>query len=420
MFLHVFRGRGYRDWTGASLAVARTTGKGEWLARQLREWTHDFIQSEKKLPTHLYGKFKSSILEHEDLAQEIHLHLQGKGKYICAAHIVQYLETPEMRERLNLKKPISERTAQRWIHNMGYRWKKEPKGQYKDGHERQDVVDYRQNVFLPRWLKLEARTRIWNTDGSEADESATRETRRARWIVIWHHDESIFYANDRRHLRWVNNDESAKPYVKGEGASVMFADFVSPDYGWLRSEDGMEEARVTWKPGKNRDGYFTTADVLEQATKAMDILNKHYPDEEHIFVYDNATTHLTRRPDALSACKMPMNPPKKNFLCEIKNGNTSTFVPMQDGQFPDGTPQSFYDKDGWFKGVQTIIKERIDKGAKIPDPRNRRILAQCKNFKCPPGRKDCCCRRILYSEPDFVSQSLPKHGCKARTTYPYV
>ncbi|KAF9515963.1 hypothetical protein BS47DRAFT_1263365, partial [Hydnum rufescens UP504] len=49
------------------------------------------------------------------------------------------------------------------------------------------------------------------------------------------HDESIFYAHDRRKLRWVHDNETPKPYAKGDGVSVMVADFVSADYGWLLS-----------------------------------------------------------------------------------------------------------------------------------------------------------------------------------------
>jgi hypothetical protein len=81
------------------------------------------------------------------------------------------------------------------------------------------------------------------------------------------------------------------PYVKGEGASLMVADFVSADYGWLRSPDGKQEARVLFKAGKAQQGYFTNEDILEQATNAMDILEKHYPDEKHVLLFDNATTH---------------------------------------------------------------------------------------------------------------------------------
>jgi len=57
--------------------------------------------------------------------------------------------------------------------------------------------------------------------------------------VTWVHDESTFYAHDQHKLRWVHSSESAKLYAKGEGASLMVADFISPDYGWLRVKLGM-------------------------------------------------------------------------------------------------------------------------------------------------------------------------------------
>jgi hypothetical protein len=31
---------------------------------------------------------------------------------------------------------------------------------------------------------------------------------------------------------------------------------------------------------------------------------------------------------------------------------------------------------------------------------------QCKNFKCEAGRTDCCCRRVMFCQPDFVVQKL--------------
>jgi hypothetical protein len=32
------------------------------------------------------------------------------------------------------------------------------------------------------------------------------------------------------------------------------------------------------------------------------------------------------------------------------------------------------------------------------------LNVQCPNFHCPSGRTDCCCRRLLFSQPDFVDQ----------------
>ncbi len=89
----------------------------------------------------------------------------------------------------------------------------------------------------------------------------------------------------------------------------MVADFVSPDYGWLRSPDGTLEARVLFKAGKTRQGYFTNDNILKQTGIVMDILEKHFPKEDHVLVFDNATTHLKRADDTLSAQKMPKNSP---------------------------------------------------------------------------------------------------------------
>src|ERR1700761_4114809 len=62
------------------------------------------------------------------------------------------------------------------------------------------------------------------------------------------------------------------------------------------------------RPGKNRDGYFTTVEVEEQAKAAIAIVKDVWPDYDHVFVYDNTTTHKKRAEGALSARGMPMNP----------------------------------------------------------------------------------------------------------------
>jgi hypothetical protein len=42
----------------------------------------------------------------------------------------------------------------------------------------------------------------------------------------------------------------------------------------------------------------------------MDILTAHYPDEDHVLMFDNATTHLKCADNALSARHMPKFPTK--------------------------------------------------------------------------------------------------------------
>ncbi|KAJ3992754.1 hypothetical protein F5050DRAFT_1555801, partial [Lentinula boryana] len=231
--LRLYSSNQYTDWAYCSDLIAVSAGKGSWLSRRLRVWCIEFICHPGKLPKADYGKGNSSVLEHEDHAQELHLHLQGAGKFVAAQDVVDYINSPEVLARWRMKKPISLRTAQRWMNHMSYRWKKAPRGMYADGHEREDVVDYRQNVFVPRWEQLNLHTRKWTRDGAE-DHQAFVKGLNSKPTAIWRHDESTYYANDRRTLRWVHSSEKAKPYAKGEGASMMVADFVSPDYGWLR------------------------------------------------------------------------------------------------------------------------------------------------------------------------------------------
>ena len=75
---------------------------------------------------------------------------------------------------------------------------------------------------------------------------------------------------------------------------------------------------------------------------------------------------------------------------------------MRQGQLPNGDVQSFYFPDdhpsmpGWFKGMEQIIQKRGLWPAEG-------LKAQCQNFHCPPGCTDCCCWRLLFSQPDFIN-----------------
>ena len=225
-------------WQASSIQTAKSLGHNKYMARTLREWMREFIDDPEFIPEHNQkGRAGQSLLDDKDFAQELHLHLQSIGEYCTTYHIVQYVAHQEILEKLNRTKTISHATAHRWMKKMGYRWQPCPRSQYVDGHERADVVEYRKNIFLPAIKKLEPKTRKWGRDGEEEEP-----TENDRHAVLWFYDESTFYAHDRRKKRWVHKSEKAKPYAKGEGHSLMVADFVSVDYGWLQSPDGNESA----------------------------------------------------------------------------------------------------------------------------------------------------------------------------------
>ena len=170
------------------------------------------------------------------------MHLQGIGKWIKATDIV--LDRPAVKQWLGIKKTISLAMAQRWMCHMGYHWKKTPGGQFVDGHEREDVVHYCQTVFLS---EIEIHTRVWAKDNIEIID---RSQPCQHPIVVWFHGRLTFYANNHWKVQWVHNSETPVPQPKGEGVSLMVADFVSAYYGWLQSLNGKEQAQVLFEADK--------------------------------------------------------------------------------------------------------------------------------------------------------------------------
>jgi hypothetical protein len=175
-FLRLYAVEGYTEWGKKADIIAKSAGNGAWMSRRLHEWSIAFIKDDTNLPTSKYGKLNGSVLEDEDLAQEIHMHLQGLSPYIAAQDVVNYVSSDEMKTHLKLKNGISLWTAQWWMKRMEYRWQSEPKGMYSDGHERDDVVHYRQNIFLPRWATYDKHTRKWAKKGGDAAEPSEATT----------------------------------------------------------------------------------------------------------------------------------------------------------------------------------------------------------------------------------------------------
>jgi hypothetical protein len=234
---HFLRG-GSKHFLAASVRAAEGQDAGPCYARTVRQWIRALIDT-GELPYFDHGWWNVSILEDEDIVREIKAYLAPLGKFTGAEAVVEFLSNAETRARLGVPKAISLRTAQRWMQRCGgFRWQKPPKGQYFDGHERQDVVEYRRNVFLPFWKDLERRRTIYNEHGEPDTTRPMALQPGEKPVIIWFHDESIFFANDRRLIRWVGDYEQATPFKKGDGSTVMVADFVCAEFGWLKGKNG--------------------------------------------------------------------------------------------------------------------------------------------------------------------------------------
>ncbi|GJE94827.1 hypothetical protein PsYK624_110020 [Phanerochaete sordida] len=424
-FLWMYISHDSITWIRASVETAKSRKKsGTHTATKLRQWTRAFIEDADDLPYHDYGWWQESLLHKGELAQRLFEHLQSVGKYVTAMDVVRYMGRPEIKEEFGLTKTISLATAKRWMHLMEYRWGKTPKGQYVDGHEREDVVEDRQTVFLPSMEAIEGRLREWSDDGEQLPGPI-----KGKPVMVWYHDEVTFYRNDRQELHWVHKNDTPVPKPKGEGTSIMISDLISAEVGWLRSPDGQESARVVFRAGKNREGYFQSEDILSQTAQVIDLLKAHYPDHDHVLVFDHAPTHMKRRDTSVTAYKMTKSPSKVFGVDVNKPGAdgrpvydsegklVKMRVRMGDAKFSDGTTQPLYFPDdhpthpGQFKGMAQILRERgLTKEAELP--------AQCPDFHCPgPKATDpvkCCCRRVLFNQPDFAEgETLLETLCRS-------
>jgi hypothetical protein len=228
------------SWQESSVLAAKAMGHGVWHARNLRKWIKAYLHS-GKLPLHRYGSYHSSILDDEDFRRDIQLHLTEitKNGYIRAQDIVDYVATPEVQQKLGTKaRGIHVRTAQRWLHKLSWRYRQKKRGMYIDGHEREDVVEYRKG-FVERWKEYEKRFIIYGNEGSvllTPTGFPVPQGMRFRLILVTH-DESTFYENDRRKTQWVNDKAKAVTEKKGEGQSVMVSEFLTSEWGCLKDGD---------------------------------------------------------------------------------------------------------------------------------------------------------------------------------------
>jgi hypothetical protein len=211
------------------------------------------------------------------------------------------------------KQSISECTAHHWMEKLGWKYGKQKNGMYIDGHEREDVVEY-QCRFVDQFQQYERHFHIWDNDGHKLPAAIDNFQ-----LILITHDKSTFFQNNQRKTLWEQAGKNGAPRPKGEGQSLMILDFLSTDWGCLHDNDRCvftmffpsyissfsSEARITFKPGKNRDGWFSADDLLKQVDHAIDIFQHITGGQARgLFLFDNAPSHQKWAEDALSARRM--------------------------------------------------------------------------------------------------------------------
>jgi hypothetical protein len=285
-----------------------------------------------------------------------------------------------------------------------------------DGHERPDVIQYRQEVFLPLINEL-----LSYTVQYEEDEAGTWHTIPpllpigGQVHIMYFHDESCFHGFDYKKSLWLADNQQKMP-GKSKGRLIHDSEFVGPegrirvpnDKGIFIPDDPDLDARQIIYPGSNGDPWWDTKQLLVQVTRTLDIFEQKHPNCIAVLIFDQSSAHASHGEGALNAFNMNKAPGG------VEKGNIKPYG--RDTYFPpectipglQGTIQVLWqlDPNGERepKGVEQIL---IERGCNIPGLR----------FKCPKGTKctapleyppaieqTCCLARILSNHKDFFEE----------------
>lgn len=288
--------KGGRGWMDASEMAAETRGLSKNTgARMLRGWARAWVER-RELPTSNRGKHGKSFSLFEDPAiraqirsflrtnkwamdpeklakfsknelieKEAKKYLQHIVDVEMPAGLKRYLEV-ELFPRIHMKvgKGISLSTARRWLRKEGFTFMEHKKGLYFDGHERPDVVEYRQDEFLPAMKKYRERLVEYEVGNVDAEVVKVRKEGE-RKLVLVAHDEMTAQANDGKKKSWVLEGEQPLR-KKGVGRGLHQSDVICSTHGWL------PEASQTLEYGKNYDGYWNGELFVKQVEDAIRVL----------------------------------------------------------------------------------------------------------------------------------------------------
>ncbi len=188
-FLKLQRRKPEQNRIKCAWQVAECFGKGGYLAQKIVTWERQWVTSHYIEDGNQGCHPKSySWFNNEGVQLSVQDHIWSSGEKLTARDIAkvvgEYLKSNWARNAVakilgseiafqldelaeipaNLR--IRSRIAQNWLKHMGFSYNRVTKGIYIYGHERADVVEYWDQVFLLQWAKLSKRMVIFSEDGS--------------------------------------------------------------------------------------------------------------------------------------------------------------------------------------------------------------------------------------------------------------
>jgi hypothetical protein len=307
-------------------------------------------------------------------------------------NLVPGIETKGL-SKVSLEKGITNTTARKWLHYLGCYYKEGRKDVYYDGHEREDVVKYR-NEFVPRLLS-------WFNDPN---------------ILLVFQDEVIYKSYECQTAYWhlpenIETGEATNVHLKkkGGGYGLMLSGFTT-NRGFIvltpaevvavnaaRAEKGLGPlstlTRVRddevdgelgapvlyfgyqlFEYGKHREGYWDSDKMLIQTDEIISVLEYKFPGKIIVFLFDWSSGHGKKPVDAIVLSKMSKGWGGKqpamrsttilqHFSAPTVGGKALCLGDVQSLVFEDGDEPPFDDPNavdfvGQPKGLAQVAYER--------------------------------------------------------------
>ena len=352
----------------ASEIVAKSNhveNDGKTLARRIRALFRHY-RTFGGLPAETRGGKRngSSYLDNEDVFQACRAWLIAQEVGTVTPNNFHEAINSVILPRLMIStsRGISRATTYRWLRRLGFYKSESKKGVYIDGHEREDVVRYRQDVFLPKMKELDSYCTHYDEKEDGTWEALLPDLPAGvKRHVFYFHDESCFHGYDYKKNIWLDKTtKQQKMPGKSKGRLVHVSDFIGPE-GRIRVDgkgEEYEDGRKIIYPGSNGDPWWDTNQLLSQLSTVLKIFEKKHPDCIAVLVFDQSSAHASHGEGALNAFGMNLTPGGKD-----KKPQNDTYYPPEctipelRGQvqhlynvLPDGTHQP--------KGIKQILRER--------------------------------------------------------------
>ena len=184
------------------------------LDRAIRQWRQDFIQH-GEVPESKQGKYQRSgvLWSSEELNEKVskfvreHAAVKGEPNLKTATFCEWVNEDllPNSSLEPGFPRKISIETARKWLHELGFEVLTPAKGMFFDGHERDDVVEYR-GQFLRKMIEIgflhpEQAPTPEAAAAFPSDVPLALAEQRAKTVVFFH-DESTFHVNEDQPFQW--------------------------------------------------------------------------------------------------------------------------------------------------------------------------------------------------------------------------